>query len=67
VDPFDAFEAYVRQRFLDDPHVWVETLFDEVRAAGYEGAYATFTRKLPERRLRPGARTALQLRAEPRR
>jgi Predicted transcriptional regulators len=53
VDPFDGFEAYVRQRFIDDPHVWAVTLFDEVTAAGYSGAYPTFTRKLRERRLRP--------------
>jgi hypothetical protein len=42
----DPFEGYVRQRFVDDLHVWAVTLFDEVTAAGYEGAYATFTRKL---------------------
>ena len=52
-DPFDAFEAYVRQRFVDDPHVWSVTLFDEVTAAGYVGSYPTFTRKLRERSLRP--------------
>jgi len=49
----DAFEAYVRQRFVDDPHVWAVMLFDEVTAAGHGGAYATFTRKLREHRLRP--------------
>lgn len=52
-DPFDGFEAYVRQRFVDDPHVWAVTLFDEVTAAGYVGSYPTFTRKLRERGLRP--------------
>lgn len=46
VDPLHAFEAYVRQQFVDDPHVGAVTLFDEVTAAGDEGAYATFTRKL---------------------
>lgn len=53
VDPFDAFEAYVRQRFVDDPHVWAVAVFDEVTAAGYVGSYPTFTRKLRERSLRP--------------
>lgn len=53
VDPFDAFEAYVRQRFVDDPHVWSITVFDEVTAAGYVGSYPTFTRKLRQRSLRP--------------
>jgi hypothetical protein len=30
-DPFDAVEAYVRQRFADDPHVWATVLFDRSR------------------------------------
>lgn len=52
-DPFDEFEAYVRQRFIDDPHIWAITLFDEVTAAGYAGSYPTLTRKIRERSLRP--------------
>lgn len=52
-DPFDGFEAYVRQRFVDDPHVWAITLFDEVSTAGYAGSYPTFTRKIRDRSLRP--------------
>jgi len=53
VDPFDRFEPYVRQRLLDDPHVWATTLFDEVTALGYGRAYQTFTRQLRDRELRP--------------
>jgi transposase len=52
-DPFDRFEAYVRQRFIDDPHVWATVLFDEVVGLGYDRAYATFTRQLRDRQLRP--------------
>ena len=52
-DLFDRFEAYVRQRFVDDPHVWATTLFDEVVALGYARSYPTFTRQLRDRRLRP--------------
>ena len=52
-DPFDTFEAYVRQRFVDDPHAWSITVFDEVTAAGYVGAYPTFTRQSRTRSLRP--------------
>src|SRR5919106_3865355 len=52
-DPFDRFEAYVRQRLADDRHVWATTLFDEIVALGYERSYQTFTRKLRERGLRP--------------
>ena len=35
-DPFDEYEAYVRQRLSDDPHVGASALFDEVVALGYE-------------------------------
>lgn len=64
-DRFDGFEAYVRQRFVDDPHVWAVTLFDEVSAAGYEGSYPTFTRKLRERSLRPGCEACAPARDRP--
>jgi transposase len=52
-DVFDRFEPYVRQRLVDDQHVWGTTLFDEVVALGYDRSYQTFTRKLRERDLRP--------------
>jgi transposase len=53
VDPFDRFEAYVRQRFVDDPHVWATVLFDEVVALGFERSYQRFTHYLRERGVRP--------------
>jgi transposase len=52
-DPFDRFEPYVRQRIVDDRHVWATALFDEVVALGYDRSYQTFTRHLRERQLRP--------------
>ena len=52
-DPFDRIEAYMRQRFIDDPHVWATVLFDEVTRLGYDSAYPTFTRQLRARGLRP--------------
>jgi transposase len=52
-DPFDAIEPYVRQRFVDDQHVWATVLFDEVVALGYPRSYPTFTRALRVRVLRP--------------
>lgn len=52
-DPFDVVEPYVRQRFVDDPHVWASALFDEVAALGYDRSYQTFTRHLRDRELRP--------------
>jgi transposase len=53
VDPFEAFEPYVRQRLTDDVHVWATVLFDEIVALGYDQSYPTFTRQLRDRKLRP--------------
>ncbi len=53
VDPFDRFEPYVRQRFIDDPHVWGTVLFHEVTEIGFDRSYPTFTRALRFRSLRP--------------
>ena len=52
-DPFEPFEAYVRQRLSDDPHVWASALFDEIAALGYSQSYPTFVRKIRHRGLRP--------------
>lgn len=52
-DPFDEIEACVRQRLTDDQLVWATVLFAEVAALGYPRAYATFTRQLRDRGLRP--------------
>ena len=52
-DRFGPFERYCRLRFGGDPHLWATTLFDEVAALGYEGAYPSFTRALRKRGLRP--------------
>lgn len=52
-DPFDRFEPYVRQRLVDDQHVWATTLFDELVVLGYARSYQTFTRQLRDRQLRP--------------
>ncbi len=43
-DPLAEFEVYIRARFVDDPHLWATSLFDEVVALGYERAYPSFTR-----------------------
>ena len=52
-DPFDGFEPYVRQRLVEDPHLWGTALFDEARALGYGQSYVTFVRKIRDRGLRP--------------
>lgn len=53
VDPFDRFDAYVRQRLKDDPHMWATVLFREVVGLGFDRSYASFTRALRSRELRP--------------
>ena len=52
-DLFDGFDAYVRQRLADDPHVWASALFDEIAALGYSQSYPTLVRKIRHRGLRP--------------
>ncbi|MFE2916812.1 IS21 family transposase [Kitasatospora indigofera] len=52
-DAFVPFLDYSRQRLADDPHLWASTLFDELAALGYEGAYSTFTRALRRHEVRP--------------
>lgn len=52
-DLFEPFEAYVRQRLSDDPHVWATVLFDEVVALGFAQSYPTLVRKIRQRGLRP--------------
>lgn len=52
-DVFASFADYCRTRLADDPHLWASTLFDEVVALGYLGAYPSFTRALRDRSLRP--------------
>jgi transposase len=52
-DPIGPFVGYLRQRLLDDPHVWATVLFDEVVALGFDRSYPSFTRGLRRHRLRP--------------
>lgn len=52
-DPFAAFEAYVRARLAEDPHLWALTLFDELQPLGFGLSYPTLTREIRDRKLRP--------------
>ena len=52
-DPFEAFVDYVTARLTEDPHLWAQTLLDELRPLGYEGSYPTLTRQIRTRSLRP--------------
>lgn len=52
-DPLAPFVAYVKARFVDDPHVWLSALFDEVGPLGYQGSYPSFVRQVRGAGLRP--------------
>ncbi len=52
-DPLEPFVDYLRQRLIDDPHVWATVLFDEAVALGFDRSYPSFTRGLRRHRLRP--------------
>ncbi|MGI9095016.1 MAG: Mu transposase domain-containing protein [Thermoleophilaceae bacterium] len=52
-DPIEPFVAYLRARFVDDPHLWLTALFDEVIALGYPGSYPSFVRGVRRAELRP--------------
>ena len=52
-DRFARFVDYCRERLVEDPHLWAATLFDEVVGLGFDQSYATFTRQLRLRSLRP--------------
>ena len=38
-DPLEPFVGYLAARFLDDPHLWLTALFDEVVPLGYPRSY----------------------------
>jgi transposase len=59
-DRFAAFVEYCRLRLAADPHLWATTLFDEVTALGYAGSYASFTRAIRQRELRPACAACKQ-------
>jgi transposase len=52
-DPFASFEAYVRARLVEDPHLSALTLFDELQPLGFDLSYPTLTRQIRARSLRP--------------
>jgi len=52
-DLFAPFVDYCRARLAEDPHVWAEVLLDELRPLGFTQSYATLTRQIRVRGLRP--------------
>jgi transposase len=53
VDPFAPFGDYVRARLVEDPHLWAVTLLDELVPLGFVLSYASLTREIRNRNLRP--------------
>lgn len=53
VDAFEVFVAYITARLIDDPHLWIRTLCDELEDLGYAMSYQTLTRQVRDRKLRP--------------
>lgn len=51
--PFDAFEDYVRARLIEDPHLWAQTLMDELQNLDFTLSYQTLTRNIRALNLRP--------------
>jgi transposase len=64
-DHFAVFEPYVRERLVEDPHLWGSTLFDEVLALGYPRSYVTFVREIRLRKLRPRCEACLGVKGRP--
>ena len=52
-DPFAPYVEYVSARLVEDPHLWVLTLFDELVGLGFAASYQTLTREVRNRGLRP--------------
>lgn len=44
---------YYRQRLADDPHLWLTTLFDEVRELGFVGSYQALSAGVRRHGFRP--------------
>ena len=52
-DPLEPFVPYLAARFVDDPHLWLTALFDEVGPLGYPRSYPSFVRAVRAADLRP--------------
>ncbi len=52
-DPFEPFLDYVTARLAEDPHLWAQTLMDELEPLGFALSYQSLTRNIRARGLRP--------------
>ena len=52
-DPLEPFIPYISARLIDDPHLWLTTLHDELLPLGWSGGYQALTRGVRRHHLRP--------------
>jgi hypothetical protein len=52
-DPLEPFVTYLAARFVDDAHLWLTALYDEVVPLGYPRSYPSFARGVRRLGLRP--------------
>ncbi len=52
-DPLEPFITYLAARFVDDAHLWLTALYDEVVPLGYPRSYPSFARAVRAHGLRP--------------
>jgi transposase len=64
-DVFEPFEVYVRERLLEDPHLWGTALYEEVLRLGYSRSYVTFVREIRRRGLRPRCEACAGVKGRP--
>ena len=64
-DPFEPFVDYVRERLAEDPHLWATTLLDELGPLGFTQSYATLTRHIRTRQLRPACEACRPAKTRP--
>lgn len=64
-DLFAPFVDYCRARLAEDPHVWAEALLDELRPLGFAQSYATLTRQIRVRGLRPACEACRPAKGRP--
>ncbi len=52
-DPLEPFVPYLAARFVDDPHLWLTALYDELVPLGFARSYPSFVRGVRAHGLRP--------------
>lgn len=64
-DPLEPFVPYLAARFVDDPHLWLTALFDELVPLGYPRSYPSFVRSVRSHGLRPHCERCTSVKGRP--